>query len=561
MMKKLWIKLSAVVLAAMLCVPLTACSVTPDEFAEKIDSTRTQLFVYNFNGGFGSDWIAAVKRDYEELHKDDVYEEGKKGVQIFVNPQKSDISTISGSVLVNRDEIYFTEYAYYHTLRAQGIMGDITQAVTTDIGYNDPAGTTIESKLSAEQKAYYGMQESDGTHYYAIPHYSGYSGLIYNVDLFDEKGFYFIDEPTGTALEDYFIYNADDKKSAGPDGEYDTADDGLPATYDEFFMLLEYIHGGGVTPITWNGANARHYLNHFLQALVADYEGLDQMMLNYSLDGTQATDLGKISGGQFVLDETPTAITPTNGYETARQAGKYYAIKFLQKLVTNDNYHHNLAFNGGYSHMDAQNDFLYGGLDGGYTNPIAMLCDGIWWESEATQTFANMALDNADHAKDKRNFAFLPLPKAAGKENTETTLYDHIYSLCFMKANIADWKKPLAYDFIKFVNSRDNLVKFTQITNTPKALAYEMTAAEKAKLTNFGRSVVEMKDNAKIVYPYSTNTTYVNNQASFVTHSSYFSSTSVGERQWVGNTLYKDGVTAENYFSGMYTYRKNNWFN
>ena len=55
---------------------------------EEIDKNRTQLYVYNCNSGFGTEWIAGVKARYEELHKNDVYEEGKKGIQIIINNEK-----------------------------------------------------------------------------------------------------------------------------------------------------------------------------------------------------------------------------------------------------------------------------------------------------------------------------------------------------------------------------------------------------------------------------------------------------------------------------------------
>ena len=43
---------------------------------EEIDYDRTQLYVSNFNGGVGTEWLYKVKTLYEELHADDVYEVG-----------------------------------------------------------------------------------------------------------------------------------------------------------------------------------------------------------------------------------------------------------------------------------------------------------------------------------------------------------------------------------------------------------------------------------------------------------------------------------------------------
>lgn len=146
-------KIMTVFLACAMGFTAAACSTrnpgsSDDPFAnEQIDQSRTQLYVYNFNGGYGADWLNSVKIRYEELHKDDVYEKDKKGIQIYVTNKKESIETLTNSILDNREEVYFTEYAYYYTLKAAGVLGDITEAVTADLSaYGDEAGSTIESK-------------------------------------------------------------------------------------------------------------------------------------------------------------------------------------------------------------------------------------------------------------------------------------------------------------------------------------------------------------------------------------------------------------------------------
>lgn len=565
-MKRICQILSLVLLVVMLSSILVGC-VTPgnndDPTKEQIDTTRTQLYVYNFNGGYGSDWIVAAKKRYEELHKDDVYEEGKKGVQIMINPQKTTLSTFMSNILDNRDEIYFTEYAYYYTLLSEGILGDITDAVKGDLSeLGDPSGSTIEGKLTNEQKNYFGISENGETKYYGIPHYSGYSGLIYNIDLFEEKGYYFLDDRTDVeALLDNFVASyPNGKRSAGPDGKYGTSDDGLPATYDEFFMLCDFIASDGNTPVCWTGANYKDYLNNFLQALVADYEGLDNMMLNYTLEGT-ATDLGKVSGSSLTVDSTPTTITTENAYELKRQAGKYYGLSFLEKLAKTSDYHNSLAFNNSYSHMNAQEDFLYAGHDGGETKPIAMLCDGVWWQSEANQTFDDMvASSGSEFSASNRNFGWMPLPKATSEKVGESsTLFDHIYSICFMKANVAEWKKPLALDFIKFVHTDESLVEYTTITNTPKAFNYTMNEAQKSALSPYGRSLMEIKERSDIVYPYSSNSVYKNKQGQFSNDQQLQSIVKGTQYTFSAEAIHDGNVSSGDYFNGMYEYYKKNW--
>lgn len=548
-------------------VCLVAAGCDPDTTGdEKIDPTKTQLYVYNFYGGYGSDWLSAAKKRFEEKHKDDEnWEEGKKGVQVIINNQKTSMGDVSSQILSNRDEVYFSEFSYYYTLKGMGVLGDITDVVTEKLtSYGEDR--SIEEKLSDEQRDYYGVKEGSETKYYALPHYAGYSGLIYNVELFDEEGYYFAKTPEGTSRDGKFVNEFNTEKSAGPDGVFDTFDDGLPATYEEFFILCDYIKDGGTTPVIWNGDDHIHYLNNLAQALQADYEGVDQSMLNYKLNGS-ATTLATVSNGSVSINAS-TTFSESGAHILASQAGKYYGLSFLEKLIKNDKYHNALAFNTAYSHMNAQEDFIYAGHDG-QTKPAAMLCDGVWWEMEAAESFKNMVDEKGDgFSKYNRKFAFMPLPRAtqakvdeaaAAEENARYTLYDGIYSLCFMKANVEEWKKPLALDFIQFCNTDESLVEFTTVTNTVKALNYTLNEDEKRQLTNFGRSLVELKEASQIVYPFSTNTLYANNQSFFMTHSQFYSNVSGKEYQWPSLAMHEDNVTAEQYFNGMTKYYKDHW--
>lgn len=126
---------------------------------EKVDSKRTQLYVYNYSGGFGSDWLAAAKAKYEEIHKDDVYEEGKVGIQIMVQNEKTNMENDPDTTLSTNNDLFFTEGVAYRSLVARAdAFEDITSIVKGDNTYE--SGKTIESKLTAEQKAYYEDRKS-----------------------------------------------------------------------------------------------------------------------------------------------------------------------------------------------------------------------------------------------------------------------------------------------------------------------------------------------------------------------------------------------------------------
>ena len=538
--------------------------VIDDPNAEEVDPSRTQLYVFNYNSGFGSEWIDNVKEDYETLNANTIYEPGvtyngeqKKGIQIMVKSLKEEVanSTNMHNIPGNQQEVYFTEFSYYFDLYKNNILGDITGAVTGDlskryVGYDESgalingdgladyaataretAGSTIYDKMSETQRKYYDI---DGAgKYYAVPHYAGYYGLTYNVDLFNEVGYYLaaskntddydfsLAEEGEMDVEDWFINVDNPTKSAGPDGDSGNDDDGLPATYKEFFMLCQYMLSKGDTPITWCGNASNTYLSAFLQALAVDHDGLKNTMVTYDMAGTidNLIDVTFDGNDVTVNPDNLQSMTITygdgNAWNVSRSAGRYYALQFMQALIngqygkTNkDNesvgYYKDGAFDGTNGHIITQSDYVATNVKG--KEDVGMLVDGIWWENEAVEAFA-YAADASVHGanavkKEDCNFKFMPLPHATKEEiGQKRTVLDTLFSLCFMKKNIEDWKKPIAIDFIKFVNTHDQLVKFTQTTNTVKSLEYTLTATEKTTLTTFGRSVVNTREQADVVYP------------------------------------------------------------
>lgn len=524
------------------------------EYTEKVDENRTQLYVYNYNGGYGTEWLVRMKESYEELHKEDSYEKDKKGIQIMINPTKTNIS--SSSILGGKDEIYFTENVYYYSYLSDNAFADITPAVTGENPYE--TDKKVVDKFSESQKAFYGVGESGDAKYYGVPHYSGAYGLVYDVDLFESKGYYFIDGyENETELDDKFVYLPSDERSAGPDGVKGTSDDGLPATYEDFFDLCEYISQSGDVPVSWTGTYYQQYLGFLINALAADYEGLDQMMLNYSFDGT-AEDLVKTINADGSVDLESLAITEENGYELHRQAGRYYALKFAEQLIDTDKYHNSDAFTNSYTHTDNQTDFL---MSANENKKIAMTVDGMWWQSEAKDVFSSMASRyGSEFSQSARNLGWMPLPKATEeKVGTTGTMFDCMYSLCFVKANIASWKLPIAIDFIQYVNTDEALVDFTLTTNTMKSLDYQLSESELGRLTPYGRSLVSYMQNADIVYPYSDTAKYVNNQSMFRGDEYYYSKIGNDIYSYPANALHVKGVSAKDYFNGLSVYYRSIW--
>ena len=184
--KKFTAILFAAVMAFAACA-FTGCSKDDNQFNEALDPNRTPIYVFNFDSGFGTDWLISLKQKFEAEYADYVglddngQPNGKVGVQILMDNRKNYFSG-SGSVIKSGVvDVYFTEYTYVHMLRNSGALLDITDWVTDDLtefGEN----RAIADKMTAEQQAYY----SKNGRYDSIPHYEAYEGIVYNIDLWQQ---------------------------------------------------------------------------------------------------------------------------------------------------------------------------------------------------------------------------------------------------------------------------------------------------------------------------------------------------------------------------------------
>ncbi|MBR2646376.1 MAG: hypothetical protein IKD47_02290 [Clostridia bacterium] len=542
--------LPCLLLASTTLFSTAACSSGGGNDADK---NKAKLYVYSFTSGFGDEWLTSLIADYEEKMKD-VEIDGKIGIDVEPTAEKSDVD---GSQMAGRAEsVYFLEQKDYYDLVAKNYIADITQAVTSVSPYDNK---TLESKMFADQKAYFAREINGETHYYAFPHYFTSFGIVYDVELFDEKNYYFADGYSESAgLEYMFIQSADETKTAGPDGEKGTSDDGLPTTYEEFLWLCDYIATiGGDNPLIWSGEHRDSYLSHFINALATDYEGLEQMRLNYSFDG-EAKNLGKIENGEFVKDAQTTIIDGANGAELARQAGKYYALDFYSdlyaKTYVNNAETAKTLFSSTYSHLTAQNDFLF---KSGKRN--AMLLDGSWWQMEATETFDYMSKGNEANSKQNRKLGWMPLPKHEDKVGEKSTMYDIMYPLCVMKNGLDPngWEYKYALDFIQFANSDEQLAKFTKITGCTKSLNYTLTDAQYDSLSYFGKTFYDQYKKSDILFPYNNNLLFANNQLTFQSLAPDGHNSPLYKSQFLNcfiGAIEKREATAETYFTSMYKY-------
>lgn len=547
-MKK--IKFLAIVLSLMMSVSFFSCAPSNSGDGEEIDNTKTQIWISHYNGGVGHAWFEPLKKRFEEEYKDYVIGD-KKGVQVMRYDHKDKGSAEINNVKDSSFDIYLSDGFDYYEGYSRGLFLDITDVIS-DINSD---GKTIVDKLNSDQENYFNIENK----YYAIPHYAYYGGLNYNVKLFEDKLLYFKDGGG-------FIDSLSDTRAAGPDGKKGTYDDGLPATYDEFFYLCDEMVSQNIIPFTWSGNYGKAYFNSLLARLMANYEGREQMMLNFTYEGEATHLVDSIDANGNITLKDKTDIGLENGGDIYSTAGRYYALKFAERLFSNKSYYDvNNVENSTDSHTDAQTRYILSSYSKkAKDKPIAFLVDGTYWENEAYDVGAYNTLNNVYKvSREDTRFAYMPMPKVDKTHIGEKeVMIENGSALAFINANVTKRcpeKIDLVKEFFKFMHTDESLVEFAVTTNSFKALSYDVSPAEENNLSYYTRTVLNVRRNSDIVFPNDGNSVFVRKRSSlsinntFTTNNYQFAMNFFMDN--AGNTSGK----AKEYFNDLVPYLKNQW--
>ena len=546
-------KTLCVILGLLMSLSVAACGKGPG-LTEAIDPNRTQLYVFNYDGGVGTEWLYEIKDRFEAEYKDTCFEPGtnKMGVQIMIEANKLSFYN-DEKIKSSPNEVFFTENVGYTDMVSQGLLLDITDLVTADEN-----GVSLEDRMTDKQKE--ALIALKGK-YYALPHYDGYRGVSYDIDLFEEKGLYFADEKDNG--NNGFIISSSDKRSAGPDGKYGTNDDGLPSTMAEFFRLFDYMLSSNVTPFVYTGMYPE-YTSYVVEWIYSNYAGADVASLDYTFDSGDMeveiiTGFEELKNNMFGAEPITekVKIAPENGYLMKQQTGKYYGLAFLNKMVSDSRYYYSLSTNQTFSHLDAQEAFIYSKLE---NKPIAMLIDGSYWVNEAQGAFRRSIEDYGTRAEN-RNFGWMPLPTTVdGEVSSEQTgknaAKDTVRSYAYINGNIADDenKVKLAKLFLSYCYKLENLQKFTEVTGCARGLNYELTEENKSQMSTFALSVWDMRQTTEMVRPISSSEIFMNNEKEF--YNSPWESV-VSNQPYVNPvTAFRNSISAMDYFNGMKIYKR-----
>ena len=292
---------------------------------EDYDPTKTYLYIGNYDGGLGDEWLSSLADEYMKKHTD---------VIIKINNHKDNYA--DATLLERMDDygndMYFVNAVTYSNYVGRGKMLDITDVVTENL---DGESESIEDKMNPTLREYY---KTDDNKYYAVPFFDSIFGTVYDVDLFEQEGLYF-NENGNLMCDD----GSSDMKSAGPNGISGDYDDGLPATFSQWKELMYVMQKGlSIVPYIWTGEYT-YYRYRYLTSIGADYEGKDNFDLNMTFDGSYT----------FPGDVEATPISVNNAYLLQKQPGKKYALDYAEYIIRNGLYA-TTSFDSTNTHMMAQ---------------------------------------------------------------------------------------------------------------------------------------------------------------------------------------------------------------
>lgn len=484
-------KLFSVVLSGLLVttagVSFSGCG---GDATEKIDPNKTQVYISVLECGIGREFADSLKEKYESTHPD---------VQILVEERggEADGPQVLSTIKDDKYDIYFMYNFYltdYISIKNQTseYLADITDIVTEK--GND--GLSVEDKMYDSYKTYHNVGADNSAKYFTLPWYSAYFGTVYDVDLFDEMGYYFDENGEiigreGTLIEENGVRKFKEKDSGtlhslgvGPDGVAGSVDDGLSHTWEDFKNLLTYMSGNDdICPFTWTSYEG--YVQEYLSSIWANYEGYDNYSILQTFDG-----IYKATGQEDLK------IDKTNGYQVAFQNGKKSALTFAEYIIRNNMYSPN-AINTSQTHLKAQTEYLKS-VKSSKAKRIAFLMEGSWWEKEAVATFKEMeSTYGSEYAYKTRRFGYMPFPQFIGS----TDVPDQVNTKSVIASGAVENQCPtvaisknskhldLAKDILKFAYSDEMNADFTMQSGVMRPFAYSMTDGQLNNLSYFQKNM------------------------------------------------------------------------
>ncbi|MCQ2741990.1 MAG: extracellular solute-binding protein [Bacilli bacterium] len=460
---------------------------------------KTKITVGNFGGGIGSLWIEKAADRFAKEVMNKSYADGHQGVYIkFINSFELKTSTMDQS---NTSMFFDERFSDITELGQAGLLLDLDEIVLDETR----KGGSLDSNIFDSVKDGLKVQGK----YYGLPHYEYYGGLTYNHEIFDSIFAYFADPTADDKIEweckygtDYFVSDLNTKRSVGPDGKAGTMDDGLPATMEQFIILMDYIKSNNCAPIVISGQYQK-YGDYLLSGIWSSLAGTEQMKNYYNCTG-EIEVVERDASGNIVYEgnafpgidyvkkpktkKVTMAADGSQGYLGNDMAAKYYAIALLD-IMKNEGFFNLDSSISTKSHYDAQKCLYLGDVSRDY-DKAAMLIEGSYWYNESSEMGCfNQFEKYTGRKRGDLDVRWMNLPtevfNSDSFEGKEQCLVDIGHSFSMINGNIKNNPeiKDVCIDFMKFLYSEEELAAFSIQTGMPRMINYPMNTDD---LSNSG---------------------------------------------------------------------------
>ena len=543
---------------------LAACG-PGGQVIQGIDPNKTQIYVEVFDSDYGADWVEKVAEDFNKIYTE---------YEVVVTAAVTELSVIYEKIKGGYDtnDIYITSEPLFTTNMIQrGLLENLEDVYDSKPDGED--GLTVRQKM--KNSDLYESIWSDENGVYSLPAADGITGMVFDYDLFVEKGWLNAEgasdveakkalDAAGIQYQTFgnklqFVsstgktnYEAGDTiLKPGKDGKYGTYDDGQPQNIAEWQTMLDAI---AVTakPFLWTGQFASTYTRVLIDSVFAQYDGLQ----NYN---TFMSCFGKD-------DRTGETITLEEGYKVYEMDGLEKAMQFFYDYYTPRKYVHSDCSKTGVggSHSEAQNTFVLGFEK---DPQPAMLVDGIWWERGAKGTFDMLAAKgNVSRGFGKRDYRYMLFPYMEGqygldgKGNGSVLMAQDTGNIYMVKKDCSPELLEMKKLFLTWLHKDEYLRYYTRTTGSVRPFYYEMTEADLAEMTPFNRNVWEMyadTENIGIVRPEIQS--YQSPLRAYGMKGDFYTAEIGIETPTYPISAYDRGFSVDQYVEGMKTHYKNAW--
>ncbi len=445
--------------------------------------------------------------------------------------------------IYNGYDIYVTTEKmgpYVKNWSRKGYLYGLDDVFTVGSDVVNDTSVSIKDKIEEQALPAY---TNDYYEYCALPNSSEIVGLVYDVNAFDKYG-YFLADDENEAIDFYSelteeIYyftkpTGDDtekatNKSAGVDGVFNTEDDGLPKTINEFVALCERIRYDDRYPFMSAGKDI-YKADYLVQALMYSLMGVDEARACMNLDGelqvvTGFTNeplfkgLNKSYGQIYKPKVEKVELSENCGYYASWALAKYYAEAFMELSVKMD-WWADCSYRRTATAQETHYDFIFSGYDMS-TQEALMLCESSAWiksvEENGQLDYYN-ELYNSKYDRERR-LMWMSMPtlfdgsEDYALERTKQT-YQQVNPTYLILANQVrknSAKIDACKDFLKFLCTELECNYYTSNTGFRKDFKYDFTLFDMYDRSDYYASLEQVMYSADIVYLASDTFTFIGN--------------------------------------------------